>query len=138
MTKTQRSQIVSTVLLGAVKKAADMRIISREKQAGDDDDDSDSESEAEIMQMPVTPVNNAGMTRRHQRTAAIAAESKLRQVTPNPEVFGERAASVRKERDRMWETRPGAAGVGMNSMVVRLRVGRENLARLARQTMVAV
>ena len=110
--KTHRSQIVSSVLPGAVTKISEMRVIIKDHES----DLSDSDSEPPTPQP--TPAVLAGMTRR-QRNAAIAASQALRH-SATPEVFS---------RAREWERRPGAA-VGYDSMVIRLRVGREALARV--------
>jgi len=123
--KTNRSQIVSSVLPGAVEKVSDMRIITKDRNPGDSEsDDSDSEPDPTPM---LTPALLAGMTRR-QRQSAIAASSALRMSanrSATPEVFS--TFTNHRVAHKEYERRPGIP-LGYDSLVVRLRVGREKLA----------
>ena len=134
--KTNRSQIVSSVLPGAVGKVSDMRIISKEKMPGESESD-DSDSEPSTPQPALAVL--ATMTRR-QRTAAIAASTAMRNsaarsATPEVGAFNvihhHRTPTITLSL-KEWERRPGIS-MNMDSLVVRLRVGRDKLAQLNNQ-----
>ncbi|KAF3937886.1 hypothetical protein ABW19_dt0208694 [Dactylella cylindrospora] len=125
--KTHRTQIVSSVLPGAVEKVSDMRL---NRTTGESESESsDSEPPSPQMQAHLLPT----MTRR-QRNAAVAAASALRNSaarSATPEVSSDFYPSTRHARSSAnhWERRPNAPH-GADSLVVRLKVDRAKLMEL--------
>ncbi|KAF3183448.1 SWI/SNF chromatin-remodeling complex subunit [Orbilia oligospora] len=130
--KTRRTQIVSTILPGAVEKASDMKIY-KDKIPGE------SESESEDSEPPSpqqTPHLLSTMTRR-QRTAAVAAASALRNSaarSATPEVSGDFHTPTRHVRSSapQWERRPHCPP-GADSIVVKLKIDRSKLQEFENQ-----
>ncbi|KAK6501487.1 SWI/SNF chromatin-remodeling complex subunit [Arthrobotrys musiformis] len=130
--KTRRTQIVSTILPGAVEKASDMKIY-KDKIPGE------SESESEDSEPPSpqqTPHLLSTMTRR-QRTAAVAAASALRNSaarSATPEVSGDFHTPTRHSRSSapQWEKRPHCPP-GADSIVVKLKIDRSKLQEIENQ-----
>ncbi|KAK6358215.1 SWI/SNF chromatin-remodeling complex subunit [Orbilia blumenaviensis] len=130
--KTRRTQIVSTILPGAVEKASDMKIY-KDKIPGE------SESESEDSEPPSpqqTPHLLSTMTRR-QRTAAVAAASALRNSaarSATPEVSGDFHTPTRHARSSapQWERRPHCPS-GADSIVVKLKISPSKLQEVETQ-----
>jgi len=101
MPKTHRTQIVSSVLPGAVQKVTDLEKSMQVKQVKDgDSDDEESESEPEDLPPEKTIPGFNNMTRR-QRVAAINAQkvnSQARSQTPEVHTQQHHVRSERGER----------------------------------------
>ncbi|KAF3915314.1 hypothetical protein AA313_de0203670 [Arthrobotrys entomopaga] len=127
--KTRRTQIVSSILPGAVEKASDMKIY-KDKIPGE------SESESEESEPPSpqqTPHLLSTMTRR-QRTAAVAAASALRNSaarSATPEVSIDYHTPTRHGRSSapQWDRRPHCPP-NADSLVVKLKIDRGKLLEL--------
>ncbi|KAK6348152.1 SWI/SNF chromatin-remodeling complex subunit [Orbilia javanica] len=127
--KTRRTQIVSTILPGAVEKASDMKIY-KDKVPGE------SESESEDSEPPSPQTPHLLPTRR-LRTAAVAAASALRNSvvrSATPEVSGDFHTPPRHARSSapQWERRPHCPP-GADSIVVKLKIDRSKLQEVENQ-----
>ncbi|KAF3933226.1 hypothetical protein ABW20_dc0109905 [Dactylellina cionopaga] len=135
--KTRRTQIVSSILPGAVEKAADMKIY-KDKVPGE----SDSESEDSDPPSPQQQPHLLSTMTRRQRTAAVAAATALRNSaarSATPEVSGDFLhASTRHARSNttttavatsQWDRRPQCPP-SADSLVVRLKIDRSKLVEI--------
>ncbi|KAJ6263131.1 hypothetical protein Dda_1691 [Drechslerella dactyloides] len=134
--KTHRTQIVSSVLPGAVEKVTDMKIYKDRTHGESDSESEDSEPPSPQQQAHLLPT----MTRR-QRTAAVAAASALRNSaarSATPEVSGEYHTPTRHTKISVsqWDRRPHCPS-GADSLVVKLKIDRSKLVDIENQMNVA-
>ncbi|KAA8896376.1 hypothetical protein FN846DRAFT_783700 [Sphaerosporella brunnea] len=92
MPKTHRTQIVSSILPGAVQKVTDLEKTMVVKQVRDgESDEEDSESEAEDLPPEKTIPGFNNMTRRQRMAALNAQKANSQQRSQTPEVRSDRA-----------------------------------------------
>lgn len=128
MPKTNRSQILSTVLPGAVTRVQDMKVTSDKPKEPESDDDSSSETPP-ATPPPTVPSAANTMTRR-QRGAAANAVALLRASagrSQTPEVSQLHHTPHRHHTPTTQLPRRPGAPFNVDSALVKLRVGRERL-----------
>ncbi|CCX11448.1 Similar to SWI/SNF chromatin-remodeling complex subunit snf5; acc. no. Q09699 [Pyronema omphalodes CBS 100304] len=154
MPKTHRTQIVSSVLPGAVQKLQDLEKLMSVKPVKDgDSDDDESESEQEDLPPEKTIPGYNNMTRR-QRLAAINAKQKqaeMRSMTPEvhtrdpraerAERYAERSSGMRHETpatpavptpSKQLPRRPGVP-YGSDSALLTIRIAPSKLRRFTEE-----
>lgn len=128
MPKTNRSQILSTVLPGAVTRVQDMKVTWDKPKEPESDDDSSTETPAATP--PPVVLSSANTMTRRQRGAAVNAAALLRASagrSQTPEVSQLHHTPHRHHTPTTQLPRRPGAPFTMDSALVKLRVGRERL-----------
>ncbi|KAF8458442.1 hypothetical protein BGX38DRAFT_1153967 [Terfezia claveryi] len=136
MPKTNRSQILSTILPGAVTRVADMKITSDKPKEPDSEDD--SESDTAVATPPLTVPSAVNTMTRRQRGAAANAALLLRASagrSQTPEVSQLQLLHTPHHHHTPSTHLPRRPGVPFNvdSALVKLKVGRERLMKWGRE-----
>ncbi|KAI5811228.1 hypothetical protein DFH27DRAFT_16703 [Peziza echinospora] len=131
MPKTNRSQIVSSVLPGAVLKVSDMKLTSDKPKEPDSEEESDSDTPP-ATPPPVAPSLLNTMTRR-QRGAAVNAAAALRasagrSATPELSQLHHIPHHLHTPSSSHVSRRPGLP-FNVESAVVKLKIPRDKLLR---------
>ena len=128
MPKTNRSQILSTILPGAVTRVSDMKITSDKPKEPDSEDD--SESDTAVATPPPAVLSAVNTMTRRQRGAAASAALLLRASagrSQTPEVSQLLHTPHHHHTPSTHLPRRPGASFNVDSALLKLRVGRERL-----------
>jgi len=134
MPKTNRSQILSTILPGAVTRVSDMKITSDKPKEPDSEDD--SESDTAVATPPPTVTSAANTMTRRQRGAAANAALLLRASagrSQTPEISQLLHTPHRHHTPSTHLPRRPGVPFNIDSALLKLRIGRERLIKWLRE-----